>query len=209
MTGTADRVIRLTDPQAAIRAIRRAGHRVVTFVGFSGSGYEDQAGVERAIADILAELDPLSVLICSGATEEGIGAVYTLATNRGFATIGIVSSVAEAQGARFSDAVQTIYIIDDTQWGGRAPNGTLSPTSAAVVGAADEIVAIGGGDIARDEIEAAIGARKPVRYVAAYMNHAAAFEKVQRKGGVAPQDFKGPVHQTFSRDRMPTAKRTH
>lgn len=199
MTGMAHRTVRFADPQEAIRAIRRAGHRVVTFVGFSAAGYEDQAHVERAIADILAELDPQSVLICSGATEEGVGVVYALAMKRGFSTIGIVSAVAETEGARFSDSVRTIYAIDDAQWGGRTSNGTLSPTSTAMVGAADEIVAIGGGDIARDEIEAAIAAGKPVRYVAADMNHAAALEKARRKGEVAPKEFKGPVHHLFSR----------
>jgi hypothetical protein len=191
------RIVHVADPNAAVVAIRGAGRRIVTFAGFSGGGYEDPGKVSNLLAEFLAELDERSVVVCSGATADGIGAVYPIARARGFATIGIVSAVAETEHARLSDAVDTIYVIEDKDWGGRRSDGTLSPTSVAMVGAADEIVAIGGGEIARDEIEAAIAADKPVRYVAADMNHAAALDKACRRGEAAPQDFKGPVHHMF------------
>jgi hypothetical protein len=190
-------IVHVAHPNAAIDAIRGAGRRIVTFAGFSSAGYEEPVRVSNLLADFLSEFDHGSVVVCSGATAEGIGAIYPIARARGFATIGIVSALAETNHARLSDAVDTIYVIEDQDWGGRRRDGTLSPTSAAMVGAADEIIAIGGGDIASDEIEAAVAAHKPMRYVAADMNHAAALEKARRSGEEAPHHFKGPVHHMF------------
>jgi hypothetical protein len=191
------RIVRFSDPSAAVAAVRAAGLRVVTFLGFSGSGYDDAASVEKLVEQHLSRLDPATTIVCSGATEEGIGAVYRLAKARGFATIGIVSSVALDDGARFSDDADTICVIEDDSWGGRRNDGSLSPTSTAMVHSADEMIAIGGGEIARDEIEAARGLGKPVRYEAADMGHAAARDAAQRKGQPEPTDFKGPVHRLF------------
>jgi hypothetical protein len=196
LTRATTQVVHIADPNAAIDAVRRDGRRVVTFVGFSSAGYEDPIRVRNRLADFLSEFDPRSVVICSGATADGIGAVYPIAKVRGFATVGIVSAVAEIKHTRLSDSVDTIYVIEDQVWGGRRQDGTLSPTSAAMVGSADQIIAIGGGDITRDEIDAALAACKPVHYVAADMNHAAAIEK-ERPTGETPHDFKGPVHHIF------------
>lgn len=199
MDGASQRIVHVADPIEAVKAIRGTGRHIVTFVGFSGGGYEEPMRVSNLLAELLKDLDRDLVAVCSGATEDGIGAVYPIAKERCFATIGIVSALAETDHARFSDDVDTIYVIKDKEWGGRQSDGKLSPTSTAIVNAADEIVAIGGGDIARDEIEAAKAANKPVRYEPADMNHAAALEKARRKGETAPQDFKGPVHRIFSR----------
>ena len=75
---SASRVVQLTSADAAIALIRKTERSVVTFVGFSGAGYEDPRAVERAIAEVLDGLSPTSVVICGGATPEGIGAVYPL-----------------------------------------------------------------------------------------------------------------------------------
>jgi predicted Rossmann-fold nucleotide-binding protein len=189
-----DRIRRFRHPEDAVESIRRDGRRVVTFVGFSGRGYDDPALVERLAEGFLDELEPSSTIVCSGATEEGIGVVYRLAKARGFTTIGIVSSLAQSESPRLAADVDTIYVIDDDSWGGRRRDGTLSPTSAAMVESADAMIAIGGGDVARDEIEAVRKLGKPVRYAAADMNHAAAVETAQTKAEPKPTDFKGPVH---------------
>ena len=123
--------------------------------------------------------------------------MYRLAAARGFATIGIVSAVADAEHAQFSAAVDTIYVVEDKDWGGRRPDGTLSPTSATMVGSADEMIAIGGGSIAREEIEAARTLGKTVRYAAADMDHASAIEKAGGRGEPAPEEVKGAVHRLF------------
>jgi hypothetical protein len=67
----------------------------------------------------------------------------------------------------------------------------LSPTSAAIVELGDEMVGIGGGEIARDEMLAARRAGKPVRFFPADMNHALAVAKAARQGQPAPTDFRG------------------
>lgn len=193
------RIVRPADADAVIACIREAGRSVVTFVGFSGAGYEDAAAVERVIAKLLDDLSPTSVLICAGATPEGIGAVYPLAKKRGFTTIGIVSALAEKEGATFSQDVDTVFVIADDTWGGLNADGKLSQTSAVMLGAADEMIAIGGGEIARDEIAAAMAIGKKVRYIVADMNHAAAIRKAKEMRQPEPDDFRGAVHMYFDR----------
>jgi hypothetical protein len=193
------RIVRPADAEAAIARIREAGRSVVTFVGFSGAGYEDAAAVERVIAKLLDDLSATTVLICAGATPEGIGAVYPLAKTRGFTTIGIVSALAEKEGATFSQDVDTVFVIADDTWGGVNADGRLSQTSSAMVGAADEMIAVGGGEIARDEIAAAVATGKKVRYIAADMNHDAAIRKAKEMRQPEPGDFRGAVHTYFER----------
>lgn len=193
------RIVRPANASAAITRIRNAGRSVVTFVGFSGAGYEDALAVEHEIAKVLDDLSPTAVLICAGATPEGIGAVYPLAKKRDFTTIGIVSAIAEKEGATFSQDVDTIFVIADDTWGGLDADGKLSQTSSAMVGAADEMIAIGGGEIARDEIAAAMAMGKNVRYIAADMNHAAAIKKAKESNQPQPDDFRGPLNVYFDR----------
>jgi hypothetical protein len=146
---------------------------------------------------VLSPLDPASVVVCVGGTAEGIGAVYPIAKRRGFATIGIVSSLAERDGVQYSPQVDIVYVIADTTWGGKLPDGALSPVSSAMVRTADEMIAIGGGDIGRDEAAGALALGKRVRFIAAEMNHAAALEKARAKQQAAPTDFRGGVHTLF------------
>lgn len=194
-------IVRPANADAAITRIRESGLTVVTFMGFSGAGYENLLAVEHAIAKVLDDLDPASTLICAGATAEGIGAVYPMAKKRGFKTIGVVSAIAEKEGVTFSQYVDTIYVIADDAWGGVNADGKLSPTSSAMVGAADRIIAMGGGEIARDEIAAAMAMGKKVRYIEADMNHAAAIRKTKERRQPEPVDFRGPVHAYFEQNK--------
>lgn len=191
------RVVRLADADAAIALVRETGRYVVTFTGFSDAGYEDPGAVEGAIAEVLDGFEPTSVVICAGATSEGVGAVYPIAKQRGFTTIGIVSAMAEKEGARFSSSVDTVYVIADDTWGGLGADGELSRTSSAMVGSADEMIAIGGGEISRDEMMAGRAQGKKVRYIAADMNHAAAISKAREKSQPEPRDFRGAVAPCF------------
>ena len=190
-------IIRPLNAQAAVADIRRTGNRVVTFLGFSGSGYEDSDGVRTAIEGVLASLDPGSILINAGATTDGIGMVYSIAKVRGFSTVGIVSALAEKENAELSPDSDKIYIIADNTWGGLTSDGNLSPTSLAMVGASDEMVAIGGDEIARDELSAAKAQKKPVRYIPADMNHDAARRKARKNGMPEPHDFHGAAYGIF------------
>lgn len=176
---------------------RDAGKTVLTFAGYSGAGYEDPAAMRAAAQRVLDEFDPARTLVNIGATEEGIGAVYELAKRRGFVTTGIVSTQARESKTPLSPHVDHVFFVEDASWGGLQEDGKLSPTSQAMVDHSSVMVAIGGGEVARDEMRAARRAGKPVRFIPADMNHRQALETAQRKGQPAPQDFRGAAHAAF------------
>ena len=170
---------------------------MVTFTGFSGTGYEDEAEVREVILKELKNFDPSDTLICAGATPEGIGMVYPVALQKGFCTAGIVSSRARSEGASFSTECEVVFVVEDTTWGGKQDNGRLSATSQAMVGACDVMIGIGGGAIARDELEEARKKGKTVRFYKADMNHALALEKAAKTGKDLLSDFGGEAQSLF------------
>jgi len=189
---------------ATIQAfVRDSGRSVLTFVGYSGAGYEDAAAMLQQAEVILAAEAPEATLINIGATAEGIGAVYQLAKRRGFSTLGIVSTLARDERVALSPCVDHVFYVPDGSWGGRlADTGVLSPTSAAIVAVSRAMVGIGGGDIARDEMLAARALGKPVRFFAADLNHAQARARARAGGMAEPLDFRGSAEPAilFSRE---------
>jgi hypothetical protein len=173
---------------------RRRHKRVLTFLGYSGNEYERPIALLRYARQILAHFDPAHTIVNIGATQVGIGAIYPLAKRMGFVTTGIVSTRARKTeaGNALSHHVDFVFFVQDDTWGGYLP-GTeqLSPTSAAMVGNSDVVVAIGGDDIARDELRAAKHAGRRTLYIAADMNHAKARRTAQSKGMPEPTDFTG------------------
>ncbi len=176
--------------------------RVVTFLGYSGAGYEDEPGMLHAAETVLDGLDPAATIVNIGATADGIGAVYPLAKRKGFPTTGIVSSQARATDTPLSPDVDHVFVVADASWGGLVP-GTdrLSPTSLAMVENSDVLVAIGGGDVARDELRAAQRLGKSVRFIPADMSHRIAIEKARQKGQPPPRDFAGTAGEAVAPPR--------
>lgn len=191
--------VQQADPATVRDLVRADGRQVLTFAGYSGAGYEDEAAM-LALADrALRAHDPARVLVNAGGTAEGIGAVYALARQRGFATLGIVSTLARDEGVALSPCVDRVFFVPDSSWGGLQPAAggqpaALSPTSQAMVAASTWLVGIGGGDVARDELLAARALGKPVQFHPADMHHATAIDKARRKGQAAPTDFRGTAH---------------
>lgn len=186
---------------ASIAAFLKARKmRLLTFAGYSGAGYERPAEMLAHAARVLDGEDPARTLVNVGATAEGIGAVYELARERGFGTVGIVSSLARDEGVALSPCVERVFFVKDAGWGGRLPGGggRLSPVSAAIVANSAALVVIGGGDIARDEALAARRAGKPVTFVPADMNHDAARAKARQRGLPEPDDFRGAAHAALA-----------
>ena len=73
-------------------------------------------------------------MINIGGTAVGIGVVYELAKQRGFRTLGIVSTLARDGGETLSPCVDLVFFVRDASWGGRLPGSKrLAPTSAAIV----------------------------------------------------------------------------
>ena len=182
--------------------VREKRMTVLTFAGYSGAQYEDPEAMLKHAAKVLDAQDPAKTLINIGATEVGIGAVYELAKRKGFTTIGIVSSLARDGKVELSKHVDRVFYVKDTHWGGKVP-GTdqLSPTSAAIVKSSTSFVAIGGGEVAKDELLAVRAAGKPVTFIAAEMNHKIAREKARKNGQPEPTDFLGPVHAALEKDK--------
>jgi hypothetical protein len=174
---------------------------VLTFTGYSGAQYEDPKAITEHASRVLDGQDPKKTLINIGATAEGIGAVYDIAKQKGFSTMGIVSTRARDEHVTLSKCVDYVFFVKDSTWGGRVPEtNRLSPTSAAIVESSASFVAIGGGDVTRDEMLAARKAGKPVTYIPADMNHTVAREKAQKKGLPEPTDFRGSAHLALTPD---------
>lgn len=179
--------------------VASSGMSLLTFVGYSAAGYEDEAAMLAQADQVLARHDPAHTMVNIGATPQGIGAVYELARRRGYFTLGIVSSLARDAGERLSPCVDLVIFVRDTQWGGRlAGSPALSPTSQAIVANSLAIVGIGGGDIARDEMLAARAAHKPVSFIPADMNHRIARDKALAQGLPEPFDFRGTAHAALA-----------
>ena len=134
-----------SDAETAIKAVKKAGKKIVTLYGFSDLEYADPSAMLSAVGAELDRHDPEQTIIVIGATAAGIGAAYTLARARGFHTSGLVSTKALAHGGIFSPDVEDIHFIKDPTWGGYLHDGTLSATTRAFVESADEIHAFGGG----------------------------------------------------------------
>lgn len=103
-----------------------------------------------------------------------------------------MSTQARDSKATLSAHVDQVFFVQDATWGGFLDGQTqLSPTSEAMVAVSDRIVAIGGGDVARDEIIGARRAGKDVRFIAADMNHKVARDRAAKRGQAEPTDFRG------------------
>lgn len=185
-------------PEEVRAFFRGKGMAVLTFLGYSGAGYEDESAMLERASSILDRFDPNRTIVNGGATAEGIGAVYRVAKEKGFATSGIVSTQARDNDVPLSPCVDVVFFVRDETWGGVLPGSDrLSPTSTAMVEASDVLVAIGGGEIARDELAAAQRSGKRVEFIPADMNHRIARDKARQKGQPPPTDFRGAAAGLF------------
>jgi hypothetical protein len=177
--------------------IRGFHKRVLTFFGYSAD-YENQEAMLSIVRKGLSKIPPDAVLINIGATASGIGAVYPLAKATGFTTTGIVSSVAAEHMENISEAVDYVCFVTDTQWGGKV-KGTdqLSPTSQAMVACSDVLVAIGGGEVTRDELMAGKALGKPVYFYPAEVSHRHLIQRAGKRNEPLPESFWGAAHEVF------------
>jgi hypothetical protein len=193
------RVHQAATPQAVAAFVHQSGKRVLTFTGYSAAGYQDRQTMREHAARVLAASSPSRVLVNIGATAEGIGEVYELARQAGFVTMGVVSSLAQAQAVPLSPCVDHVFYVSDNSWGGLQPaTGRLSPTSQTIVDISSAMVGLGGGEVARDEMLAAQARGKAVTFIPADMNHTVAHERAQQRGQPLPQDFRGAAHAALA-----------
>jgi len=181
-------------PEAVATTFSDCEKVILTFLGFSESGYENPEAVRRTLESILDNADAGETIINAGATPSGIGLVYEIAKAKGFATTGIISMEAKRQGIDPSPFIDDVFYIDDLTWGGFIDDGDeLSPTSMAMVLVSNRLIAIGGGSVARDELLAARSMGKATEIIPADMSHARAAAEARKRGVPVPTDFRGAV----------------
>ena len=186
--------------QQDIRAFfKGTGKTVLTFIGYSGAGYEDENSLRKHAEAVLGEFSPAKTIVNIGATPDGIGAIYEIAKRKGFVTTGIVSSQAKEYNVALSPHVDHVFYVTDATWGGFL-TGTkqLSPTSKAMVENSDIVVGVGGGEVARDELIEAKRLGKKVRFIPADMNHQKARDSARKKKQPEPVDFRGAADAAFT-----------
>ena len=186
-----------TDPmksEETIALIKGLNKKVYSLFGYSALGYEDTQRLEEAIKRDLEPLSREEYVINIGATEEGIGMAYRVAKNMGFKTIGVVSTQALSYSGRFSDFVDSIYIVNDDYWGGIVPGtNTIAETTKAFLGVSDFISAYGGGENTAVTLKFAKEQGIPTKFEDFDMNHELA-DKVAKARGVQPGNYKGQAY---------------
>ncbi|BBH53107.1 hypothetical protein [Fluviispira sanaruensis] len=181
----------------AIQFINKQKKFIITFIGFSGAGYEDKnemlAYARKELKEHLEHHGLENTIVSIGATAEGIGEVYPLAKEMGFNTLGIVSSEAKKYNVPLSISADIVIYVTDSYWGGFLPEkqNTLSPTSQIVVNTADKVIAIGGGAVGRDEMLSSIQSGKNWSFYFAEMNRLKAINSAHSKNLAPPDDFSG------------------
>lgn len=139
--------------------------QVITFVGYSGQGYDQLDHMLDVAKTLLDRYDPDTTIVNIGATTDGIGAVYRVAKEKGFMTTGILST--RGADLKISQYVDHVFYVEDDTWGGIvAETGKLSPTSLAMVENSDVVIGIGGGTVAQEEMAEAKRLGKMVEFIA-------------------------------------------
>ena len=99
--------------------------------------------------------------------------------------------MAFADTHRVSSDCNHVFFVEDKTWGGFLDDsGRLSPTLELHLEVSDEIVVIGGGKHAADELQAFFHCGKPVRYFPADMNYATT-QRWAKQAGVTITDLRG------------------
>lgn len=188
-----------TDPMKAdeiIERIKGLGKKVYTIFGYSALGYEDEMRLESFVRKDIDVLSRDEYVIAIGATEEGVGAMYKVAKDMGFATIGIVSTQALSYSGRFSDFVDSIYIVNDDFWGGFVPGTSkLTETTKTFLGVSDFISAYGGGKNTAVTLEFAKELGIQTKFEEFDMSHTLA-DKIIKHGEVL--DYRGDAAKYVS-----------
>jgi hypothetical protein len=180
------------------RLIASLNKHVIYFAGYGELGYEEESCVRRVALEVLNRFPPDKVLVHSGTLlrvggHDGIAEVYRVARGLTMETSGIHPSIsmAFADTHRVSPDCDHVFFVEDTTWGGFLDDsGRLSPTLELHLGVSDEIVVIGGGKHAADELQAFFHCGKPVRYFPAEMNYATT-RQWATQAGITITDLRG------------------
>ena len=187
----------LTAPADIRRFFAARGQHVVSFAGFGELGYEEEGIVERIVPQVVGGRAPRDVIVNCGTLlraggQDGIGRVYAVASRLGIDTSGIHPGVALnfADTHYVSPYEDHAFFVDDASWGGFLDDGRVSPTLQVILDVSDELVVIGGGKHAADELRAFHERGRHVRYFPAEM-HARTTREWCARAGVEIGDLRG------------------
>jgi hypothetical protein len=186
---------------------------VLTFAGFGELGYQDTTFVESIIRDELGRWNPTEILINSGTLlrvggHEGIAMVYRLAKELGIETSGIHPSISFgwADSHPVSPFADNVYFVEDETWGGCLDDQFHpSPTLKVLLAVTDELIVIGGGKHAAEELAAFLQNGKLVKYFPAQMNHHATM-KWCAESGAEINDLNGAAYNVWFSNRKINVK---
>ena len=202
----------ITPANDIFRFFELKGKYVLSFAGFGELGYQDIAYVEGVIRDELSRWKPDEILVNSGTLlrvggQEGIAVVYRLAKELGIETCGIHPGISLqwADTHPVSAFADHVYFVEDGTWGGYIDDQfEPSPTLKVLLQVTDELIVIGGGKHAADELAAFLQNGKCVKYFPAQMNHQVTLDWCA-KSGVDIPDLNGAAHKLwFGKSKYPT-----
>lgn len=186
------------------RFIASLNKHVIYFAGYGELGYEEEGSVRSVALQVLSEWVTDKVLVHSGTLmrlggQDGIAEVYRVARELGIETTGIHPSISMefADTHRVSPDCDHVFFVEDKTWGGFLDDcGQLSPTLDLHLKVSDELIVIGGGKHAADELRAFINCGKPARYYPADMNYATTLQWA-KGAGLTIADFRGAARSVW------------
>lgn len=201
--GRDPRLWKVEEASSIRRFMAALNKHVIYFAGYGELGYEEEGSVRSVARRVLSEWEPDKVLVHSGTLmrlggQDGIAEVYRVAQELGIETTGIHPSVAMefADTHRVAPECDHVFFVEDTTWGGFLDDGQLSPTLDLHLKISDELVVIGGGKHAADELKAFSDCGKPVRYYPADMHYATTLQWAKGAGLTIP-DFRGAAQSVW------------
>lgn len=202
--GRDPRLWKVQEASSILRFIKSLHKRVIYFAGYGELGYEEEGVVRSVALHVLSEWPADEVLVHSGTLmrlggQDGIAEVYRVARELGIETTGIHPSISMefADTHRVSPDCDHVFFVEDKTWGGFLDGcGQLSPTLELHLKVSDELVVIGGGKHAADELQAFLDSGKPVRYFPAEMNYATTLQWT-KGAGVTMADFQGAARSVW------------
>lgn len=202
--GRDPRLWKVESASSICRSLASLSRHVIYFAGYGELGYEQEGSVRSVALQVLSQWSTDKVLVHSGTLmrlggHDGIAEVYRVARELGIETSGIHPSISMdfADTHHVSPDCDHVFFVEDTTWGGFLDgSGELSPTLDLHLKVSDELVMIGGGKHAADELRAFLDFQKPVRYFPADMNHATTRQWAEQEG-LAITDLRGRAHSVW------------
>lgn len=184
------------EPEEIREFFKNSGKQVLTFVGYSGAGYENMNEMVQLASEILDEYDPATTIVNIGATACGIGTVYHVAKAKGFQTTGIASTKILKEHQRIAEECDKAFFVKDVSYGGYIhKTKTLYPTSQVIVDNTDIMVALGGGDVSAAEFEFCKNLFKKTIFHPLECNHKKRIARAKKGGEHFPKTFASPVSE--------------